>query len=440
MNSMIPNNEAHENQFQSMIMSFFKEIQIGKLLDKSNGGKERGIPSVEVFKLVFSLVFTGKTFSRFLQAQPVTQSGAKDTVYRFLNSPRTNWRKFLLLLSGLVVFRKLRPLTSSARIDVLIIDDSLYSRFRSKTVELLSKVYDHVEHRFVKGFRMLTLGWSDGNSFIPLAFSLLSSEKKQNRLVDIFPDIDRRSNGYKRRLEATSKGTGVLISLLKQAREAGFTVKHVLFDSWFAFPSVLAKVLRVGFHPIAMVKNTPKIFYYFNGQAKTLSAIYSSVRKKRGKAKILASALACLSQTIDGKPIQVKIVFVRDRNHSSHWLALITTDVSLPDEEVVRLYGKRWDIEVFFKTVKSHLKLGKEFQGRCYDSMVAHTAIVFARYILLSLEQRKNKDDKTLGGIFYDCCEELEDIRFVTALQLLMNLIIGFFSDSATVTKEQITT
>jgi len=48
---------------------------------------------------------------------------------------------------------------------VLIIDDSLYRRARSKTVELLARVHDHVSMKYVLGFRMLTLGWSDGNSY-----------------------------------------------------------------------------------------------------------------------------------------------------------------------------------------------------------------------------------------------------------------------------------
>jgi len=61
----------------------------------------------------------------------------------------------------------MQPLTSEDRADVLIVDDSLYSRNRSKKVELLARVYDHAAHRFVRGFRMLTLGWSDGNSFVP---------------------------------------------------------------------------------------------------------------------------------------------------------------------------------------------------------------------------------------------------------------------------------
>ena len=33
--------------------------------------------------------------------------------------------------------------------------------------------------RFYKRFRMLTLGWTDGATFIPIEFSLLSSKKSQ---------------------------------------------------------------------------------------------------------------------------------------------------------------------------------------------------------------------------------------------------------------------
>ena len=35
----------------------------------------------------------------------------------------------------------------------------------------------------------------------------------------------------------------------------------------------------------------------------------------------------------------------------------LSTDLTLSDEEVVRIYGKRWDIEVFFKMTKSYLCL-----------------------------------------------------------------------------------
>jgi hypothetical protein len=50
-----------------------------------------------------------------------------------------------------------------------------------------------------------------------------------------------------------------------------------------------------------------------------------------------------------GDPISAKIVFIRDRR-TKKWLALLSTDIALGDEEIVMAYKRRWDIEVFCKT------------------------------------------------------------------------------------------
>ena len=70
---------------------------------------------------------------------------------------------------------------NTRKVTVLVLDDSVLRRNRSKAVELLAKVYDHVFHEFVRGFNLLALGWSDGFSFIPVSFVLLSSAKLRNR-------------------------------------------------------------------------------------------------------------------------------------------------------------------------------------------------------------------------------------------------------------------
>ena len=124
---------------------------------------------------------------------------------------------------------------------MLILDDSLYSRARSKAVELLANVHDHTTGKFVRGFRLLTLGWSDGNTFVPLyfvplCFSLLSSHKQENRYVEMSTDIDKRTAGYKRRQESMMKSSMALLELLEQALAAGVQASYLLFDSWFSFP------------------------------------------------------------------------------------------------------------------------------------------------------------------------------------------------------------
>jgi hypothetical protein len=186
---------------ENQIHQFFLNQKIGSLLKRSNITKEKGIAPVAVFRTLFTTVFTGKNLFRTLESSDRTCCMAKDTLYRFLNSVHANWRRLLLLLSSRMIGRQIEPLTGAATMKVLIVDDTLYRRNRSKRVELLSRVFDHIDKRYYRGFRMLVLGWSDGITFLPVLFSLLGSSKEKHCYVPSRSDIDRRTNGAKRRQE-----------------------------------------------------------------------------------------------------------------------------------------------------------------------------------------------------------------------------------------------
>jgi len=104
------------------------------------------------------------------------------------------------------------------------------------------------------------------------------------------------------------------------------------------------------------------------------------------------------------------------------WLAILSARIDLPDEEIVRSYGKRWDIEVFFKMMKHYLNLEREAQLRDYDGMVSHITIAMSRYIFLAFEQRCHDDPRTLGSLFFACSDEMKDLSLVEALQRLFSL------------------
>ena len=70
-------------------------------------------------------------------------------------------------------------------------------------------------------------------------------------------------------------------------------------------------------------------------------------------------------------------------NKKDEYIILLTTAVTLPDSEAVRIYGYRWGIEVCFRACKSLLKLGKEFQGLSYDVTDSTTALVLTRFLIL---------------------------------------------------------
>ena len=396
--------------------NYFSELKVGSMLNNSGIVKTKGASPLELFTIVFNLAFIGKNFFQGVVRNKKVGVG-KDAVYDFLNSPTYNWRRFTTLLSSRI-YCIIKSLLDDSSEEVLIFDDSTYDRSRSKKVELLSRVYDHATHKYLKGFRLLTLGWSDGNSFLGIDFALLSSANKKNRYNEINPNIDKRTCGYQRRKEAITKSTMHLEPMVKKALKIGIRAKYLVMDSWFSMPSVISS-LRQHIHIICMLKDHPKWFYEYNGKKLRLSDLYGKLKKKRGKAKVKASVLVRLP---DGN--KARVIFVPcDKKRG--WLALLSTNITIADDEIIRLYGKRWDIEVFFKMCKQHLKLVKEIQIRNYDGLIGHTSLVMARYNILSLFQRKSVDQRSFGDLFRACNEELANITFLDALTRIMQLAMA---------------
>jgi hypothetical protein len=335
---------------------------------------------------------------------------------------------FLLSLS-VAVTRFFASLSDVSRETVFILDDSTLDRSRSKMVELLARVFDHSTKKYLKGFRFLSLVWSDGASTVPVDFALLSSTDEKNRYQNITKDLDKRCCGYRRRTEAVSAATKLLEPMVKRAIRAGIIARYILVDSWFAFPSIITSLSA--YRPvICMLKRMPNVFYTFCGRKLNLKALYRTVKKRPGKARIVASVRVTIA------PEQVvKIVFVRDRRKND-WLAILSTDVELADTEIVRIYGKRWDIEVFFKMSKQYLQLEKGVQMRDFDGLIAHTTIALVRYLFLSYRQRCDSDPRTIGVLFHAGCNEIRDISLLEALQRILTLVADALRN-AQITSEQ---
>ena len=352
MNSIAQTNQS-EKQLSEKMQSFLSRYHVGRLLRSANAYKLRGFPVLSVFLVAFSTAFTQRSFFMQMNLQSSAIPFAKDTFYRFMNSCHIHWRRFTTMLAATIIESTLEPLTSADRINVLILDDSIYHRARSKKVELLARLYDHAKKEFSYGFRMLTLCWSDGNTLLPVSHTLLSTENPSYEVV-------------------------------------------------------------------AMAKKTEKIHYLHEGVMQDVKAIYKGHRKRRGRSKYLLSVEAAVCKGDEYLP--VRLVFVRNRNNRKERLVLVTTDLSLTEEEVIRIYGKRWGIEVFFKACKSYLRLEKDCRALSYDAMTAHVSVVFARYMFLAVEQRESKDDRSIGELFYLSVDELPDVCIAQALRLLVSL------------------
>ena len=435
MNKSITQANQNDKQISKSIKRFFTRFHISSALKASNAYKKKGFPVVEVFQYLFLLIFSNRSMYMSLITGKNSPGFAKDTVYRFMKMIQINWLHFTTLLASRIIKDAIVPLDSEDRANVLIIDDSMFERNRSKKVELLAKAYDHANHRYRFGFRMLTLGWSDGNTFLPVNSVLLSSENKKNR-VNEASEVDKRTVGYKRRMLSMQKGTQAMLELLKATKKANIPAKYVLFDSWFSSPSTLHAVKSIGYDVIGMVKKTPKMFFRYNGEDMSLITIYNRNKKRRGRSKYLLSVVVDVVK--DGEIIPAKVVYVRNRNKKKEYLCLISTNTTLDENEIIRIYGKRWDIEVFFKVCKSYLNLSKECNSLSYDAVTAHTAVVFTRYMMLSLESRESNDSRSLGELFLYFSDEMSDITWIQAFQMLLQMFRTMLSDNTELSENKI--
>ena len=432
--SIISQDNTNEVAIFDCVQRFFSSHKVGSLLKKCNGTKEKGVPAISLLKYKLSNVFVGRSMYMQQRTGSFKEDFCKNTFYRFLNSTKTNWLRFTSSLASQIINDEIKNLTDKKRANVFIVDDTLFNRTSCKKTELGSRVFDHVGMKFRKGFRLLTLGWSDGNTFMPVNSCLLASSKESN-IIGPTKDFDKRSIAGKRRKLAQMKAPEVMLHLLDAAVSNGLSADYVLFDSWFANPAQITAIKSKGMDVIAMIKKSSRIQYEYEGQRRNIKQIYAKNKKRRGRSKYLLSVDVMVGKE---NPIPAKIVCVRNKSNRKDWLAFICTDPTLSEEEIIRIYGKRWQVEVFFKTCKSTLNLIGECRSLSYDALTAHVAIVFTRYMLLALEQRKSEDQRTLGEIFFFLIDEMADITFTQSLCILMDAFMASLQETLKLSEEQL--
>jgi len=410
--------EYYDGQCRSKsILQFAKEFKLSLLLEHSNIRKAKGIGVLAVFIHLLSVAFSGKSLNQLLESSELY--GKKDVFYRFMNSTSANWLKFIRLLSSNIIARLKKFFYDD--LGVLIIDDTIHKRNRSKKVELLTRVRDHNDGRYYRGFRCLTLCYHIAHAIVPVDFRILSSVSEKTRINGSRTDLDKRSNGYKLRQYAVSNTFQMVYDLL--GRQRGMA-RHVLFDSWFAKPIMFRTLRKMDFHGIGMLKAEKGRLFQFKGKLYNLESLFSFaktfIHRDQGYAAIGV-------ELRDGTPMS--ITFVQDKDNKRGWLAIGTTDLSLSPGQVISLYSRRWNIEVFFKTVKSCLGFARECQSCSLDAIVCSVTVVFTRHIMLTWINLGLPVPETDGQLFFRLFDEVRECTLSEALEIVLREIVVNFVD-----------
>ncbi len=364
----------------------------------------------------------------------------QDTFYRFDRMPKANWER-LQLETAKNVITDLESQTAEDHINALVFDDSLYARTRGKGTELVARVFDHNDHKTRMGYRMMTGGWTNGDTFIPFAQALLST-RDDSQMVGLDEKTDLRTICGKRRKLAKTKGTDVVHQMVQRAQSANIPFDYVLFDTWFSNPLQLVSLKGIGADVIAMIKKNGTKYTWLNpetGESQKLNVkeIYSRNKKRRGRSKYLLSVNVSISDS-NGNSMPAKLVYARNHSNRKDWVCFVCTDMDLDEESVLRAYTLRWQIETFFKMSKSYLKLRTECHSTSYDAITAHMVVVSVRYMILAVERFYNTDNRTLEDLFYGVQREIMNEMMGCAIILILDVMLDSVRQYFGATENQI--
>ena len=239
-------------------------------------------------------------------------------------------------------------------------------------------------------------------------------------------NLDPRSNGAKRRAEAIKTKFEVGYRMLEDAIKIGIRATAVVFDTWYAKPFFIIKCSNL-LPVVCRLAISSKLQFWFQGSKICVKEIYRKLTQKATK-NIPTSTIVEVEDS-DGNKIKAKLVFIRHKA-TGDLIVLLSTNTKFSVETIIRLYSMRWCIETLFRECKQFLDLETGYQGTDYDGYTAYVAIVMLRYMFLSYEARKSIDDRTIGSLFYCCCDEIKDIEFEEVLCIIFSHIIEIVEES----------
>ena len=446
-NTKLPNVQTKNNNTDDLQKSmdtasrFLDRFGIVKLLGECGAYKEKGVPVRVILLYIFNLMFSPMSMYYQIKIGAFHEDFSKNTVYRFLGNIHMNWHMFLLRLSA-VIIRYVAGLTEDKdNRYALLVDDTPLPKC-GKAMELVSKYFNHVTMGYEFGYRVLTLAWTDGVTTIPVRYSLLASAYDEKVRGTIRDDIDGRTLGSRIRKLARTSMNDLTVKFACEAVKAGIPAGIIAFDSWFAVPHTISRLAKEAkLTVIARLKTNSKQYYEYDGKMINIKCLYTMSKKRRGKAAWKLSVNVNLLVKDKNKIIEripVKLVYLPNRANTREWICLLSTDTEMDENEIIRQYGKRWNIECMFKCCKQYLHFGKDFQAPSFEAQNAQIAIAFTRYMLIAIEQRESEDYRSCGELFMLFYQELQDITFIKSLALIVALFKDGMMKLLGVTEEQV--
>lgn len=300
----------------------------------------------------------------------------------------------LLHLKAFDLLAALRP--QEGEVVYLIVDEST-KRKRGKHMQAVGYVRDPVSGRKMRGHLYVTAVIKFRDLTIPWGVRIYVKKEQAKPLGVPFLKI-----------------TELAAQLIEEFDPPAGVQVMVLLDSYYLCETVVEACERKKFHYAAALKDNRNLF---RGGRKLKTGRYKkNLFRHRPKKHIKAGGRKGKTyyHFVDAGVMNVSklgphhVVFSR-KGEDRHILGIVTDDVALSAEEIIRTYSHRWGIECFFKDTKQLLGLG-QYQNGTYRAAVNHLHLVcFAHALLTHLRIEGEKGKRTRTHAARPSTRELQD-------------------------------
>ena len=224
---------------------------------------------------------------------------------------------------------------------VLIFDDTIQEKAWTDESELMCWHFDHCSGRSVKGINLLNAIYHSKGASIPVAFELVKKPIQY---------CDRQSQQLKRKSEVTKNE--LMRQMIGACLRNGLKFRFVLMDCWFASKENFEFITGKQRHFIAALKDN--------------RLVALSEEDKRNKRFVRVDELDFPEHSaVQGwlKDYAQAVLLSRqvftNKDGSTGRLHLVCSDLTCDYDAMITGYKKRWQVEVFHKSLKSNAGLAR---------------------------------------------------------------------------------
>ena len=224
----------------------------------------------------------------------------------------------------------------------VLFDDTIQEKPHSDENEIIAWHFDHSKNRSVKGVNILNCLYNAGEVNLPLAFEIVHKDLQ-------YCEIETKK--LKRKSSITKNEH--LREMLRVCQQNQLCYRYVLADTWFSSKENMI------FIKVELGKE-------FVMPLKSNRTVALSLEDKRQGRFVRLDALPLEENTVLQvyiKGLSFPVVLAKqvftNKDGSIGVLYLATSDLLLDYGRITTIYKKRWNVEVFHKSIKSNTGLAR---------------------------------------------------------------------------------